>query len=305
MTNESRLAHPFSLSELIDVSNLHIGLPMWFMSGWRGQLLGKKTTTADALPEYSRVFSTVEGNTTFYGLPTEQRLNAWLSMASEGFRFCFKLPREISHAQNLLRAAAKAVELDIFLQRLDGRLGVLMIQLPASFSPSRIRELAELIDYLRARTSAAIAVEVRHPDFFRKDDNERMLLRLLADHGADRVIFDSRGLMADDSTDDAVLEAQGKKPKLPVHPIATAGNPVVRFIGHSDWQKNEKYLLQWQQKIVQWCKEGKQCWFFVHTASNQDAPEFARWIMDIWGTKQKSWPGQVDPDPVNDLFSGL
>ncbi len=301
MTNESRLAHPFSLSELIDVSNLHIGLPMWFMPQWRGQLLGKKTTSAEALLEYSRVFSCVEGNTTFYGLPSVSRAEAWLAQVADDFRFCFKLPRDISHGQNLLRAAQQAAALDVFLQQMGARLGVLMIQLPAAFSPSRLGELAELIVYLRALTPAAIAVEVRHPDFFRKDGNERALLRLLADHEADRVIFDSRGLFADNRTDNDVLEAQSKKPRLPVHPIATANNPVVRFIGHSDWQKNEQYLVQWQQKIVQWCKEGKQCWFFVHTASNLDAPEFARWIMDIWGAEQKPWPGQSNPD----LFNGL
>jgi hypothetical protein len=35
-----------------------------------------------------------------------------------------------------------------------------------------------------------------------------------------------------------MIDAQRKKPKLPVHAVVTAGNPMVRFIGSDDMAHN-------------------------------------------------------------------
>lgn len=303
MTNENPVAHPLSLSELIDIRYLRLGLPMWFMPQWPGRWLPDGCRSQEALSCYSRAWSSVEGNTTFYGLPDSGRCQQWRDRVPQTFRFCFKIPRSISHADNLWLAATGTAELPLFLQAMEGAIGVLMIQLPASFAPDRLCELEQLLGYLQTLTSAALAVEVRHPAFFDKGPAEKALLRMLADNGADRVLFDSRGLYADTSGQEAVLEAQTKKPRLPLHPVATGQNPVVRFIGHSDYAMNAAYLAQWQKKIQEWGQQGKTCWFFIHTASNADAPAFAEWVARQWHLPAPVWPAPDGGSVTGDLFA--
>ena len=43
-----------------------LGLPAWAFPGWKGQYW---TASPSTLANYSSIFHTVEGNTTFYGVP--------------------------------------------------------------------------------------------------------------------------------------------------------------------------------------------------------------------------------------------
>lgn len=115
----------------------------------------------------------------------------------------------------------------------------------------------------------------------------------MADRGINRVIFDTRGLIADDSQDEAVLDAKSKKPRMPVHPIATGQRPVVRFIGHSVFEQNLNYLDQWQAKLSSWGAEGREPLVFWHTAGNHNVPEFCRKILQRWGLQASAWPGET------------
>ena len=290
-------------TELIDISNLRIGLPMWYMKEWRGGLLQADVKAADALSQYSQVFNAIEGNTTLYGLPSADRARSWKAMAADDFRFSFKIPRTISQADDMAAALADAAEFRQFLQIMGDSIGLLMLQLPGRFGPSALPQLAEVLQQLQALTPVPVSVEVRHAAFFDKADNEAALLRLLADHHADRVVFDSRGLFADVSTDPHVLEGQRKKPRFPVHPVSTGNNPVIRFIGHSDWPQNMRYLQQWSGKLSEWLSQGKQPWLFIHTPANTDAPEFARWILQQLGMRMALWPGEVAEE--SDKAAGL
>ena len=74
----------------------------------------------------------------------------------------------------------------------------------------------------------------------------------------------------------AEKDAQRKKPKLPVHAIATANNPIIRFIGTKDSDYNQQYYQAWLPKLQQWCEQGKTPYFFVHTPANQVAPLHAQ-----------------------------
>ena len=46
----------------------------------------------------SRKLNTVEGNTVFYALPSEEAIKHWVKQTQEGFRFCPKVSRSVSHA---------------------------------------------------------------------------------------------------------------------------------------------------------------------------------------------------------------
>ncbi len=75
--------------------------PSWNEAGWRGSLYAPSTRPAEFLGDYCRVFNAVEGNTTFYAWPSADTVRRWSERMPAGFRFCAKLPRDISHEGDL------------------------------------------------------------------------------------------------------------------------------------------------------------------------------------------------------------
>lgn len=251
----------------------HLGLPMWSNRHWIGSLYPKGANSKNFLQHYSSVFNTVEGNTTFYALPSVATVDSWRQQVQPGFRFCFKLPRKITH-ENYLRYCG--VELSEFLQRLQPLaefMGPFMIQLPDSFEPKQLGDLQRFIKELPG--DYRFSVEVRHHDFFNRGDEEKRLNQLLQESGIDRVCFDSRALFSRPALGDAEKDAQKKKPRLPVHALATAKQPLIRFIGGADFQHNEQYLLAWVKKISEWREQGIHPIVFIHTPDNLSAPQQA------------------------------
>ncbi|SDO40877.1 Uncharacterized conserved protein YecE, DUF72 family [Halomonas shengliensis] len=252
---------------------IHLGLPMWANPDWRG---GLYPPHGGGLEEYARVFSAVEGNTTFYsGAPKAETVAAWSRQAPPGFRFCFKLPAALTHDRRL---AGIEAELDAFLAALaplHDRLGPLMVQLPRDFGAEELPRLEALLS--RWPTGIPCAVEVRHSEFFHKGRAERDLNRLLITHGVDRVMLDVRPLFATPAGDHPGLrQAQCEKPRRPLHVLSTADRPLVRFIGHLDGEINARCFSPWIERLSLWIKQGKTPYLMVHTPDNRRAPELAR-----------------------------
>lgn len=250
----------------------YLGCPSWSENAWREYLYPENARPAEFLGLYSQVFNAVEGNTTFYARPAASTVQRWTETMPEHFRFTAKFPGDISHGGDLREQLTAA---EIFLQLLSplgARVSPLWLQLPASFAPQRLAELAGFIDGLER----PLAVEVRHREFFAKGDAERRLNRLLLDRGVERICLDPRALFSCTSSDPAVLHAQAKKPKVPPRPAAFSQFPQVRFIGHPELEANDPFLLPWVEKIAGWIEEGRTPYIFLHTADNLLAAKLAQ-----------------------------
>ncbi|GHC28621.1 Uncharacterized conserved protein YecE, DUF72 family [Aidingimonas halophila] len=255
---------------------MHLGLAMWANSDWQGRLYPPHGGREGLLVDYARVFNSVEGNTTFYsGAPSEATVASWARQAPADFRFCFKLPAELTHQRRLCHVDA---DIDAFLARLEplqNRLGPIMIQLPRDFGVNELPRLESLLS--RWPKAFPCAVEVRHSHFFHKGNEERHLNQLLISHGIDRVMLDVRPLFSQPPDTDSVLaKAQSEKPKRPLHVISTGTRPIIRFIGHFDQARNDHYFAPWIERIKLWINQGKTPFLFVHTPDNRYAPELAR-----------------------------
>ena len=156
---------------------------------------------------------------------------------------------------------------------LHERIGQWTIQLPATFGPEHFEQLKRFCALFPA--DFPIGIEVRHPAFFSKGDPERELNAWLMEQEYNRIIMDSRPIFSAKPNSDAIIDAQKKKPKLPVHAIATAHNPMIRFIGQPQKEQNYDFFTPWLIKIAEWVKQGKQPYLMIHTADNIMAPELA------------------------------
>lgn len=187
------------------------------------------------------------------------------------FRFCAKLPREISQAPDLRDVGDLIIAFRTLLEPLGTRVTPFWLQLPASFGPARLDELSELIETL----NRPLAVEVRHTAFFARNEEERALNRLLHERGVERICMDTRALFSCQSGDPALIHAQSKKPRLPVRPTAFSESPQLRFVGHPELQANDPFLAPWLEKVAQWIEAGKRPHVYLHTPDNRLAPELA------------------------------
>lgn len=268
--------------------HLYLGCPVWAFPGWRGTLYTRAARRQDFLPQYARVFDSVEGNATFYGLPTEATVRRWCDETPPGFRFSFKFPRGVTHDAKLEGADRETA---LFLARmalLPDRLGPLLLQLGPNFGA---RDLPRLDRYLAALPGGlAIAVEVRHPDFHDEGACEREFDALLATHGASRGNFDTHDVFAVPAGDAATEVSQGRKPRLPRRATHTAGPAFVRFVGRNAVADSAPALGFWVERVAGWLETGIDVHFFTHTPDDALAPELARLFHRMLAARMPALP---------------
>ncbi|HEU4329092.1 MAG TPA: DUF72 domain-containing protein [Roseiflexaceae bacterium] len=253
----------------------YLGCAVWAYKEWLGTLFPPGSKSRDFLSLYSRRLTTVEGNTTFYAVPGAEVVARWAAETPENFRFCLKLPREVSHSGPLARALP---ETRAFVERmapLGERLGPFFLQLPPGYGP---RELGDLGQWLAAwPREHALAVEVRHPDWY-ADPAEPRLMELLERHGVGRVVMDVRPLALGPlpGAEEDLQRARDNKPDVPMHPLRSGGFTLLRYIGHPDLPLNDPLLDEWAARIAEWLREGTTVYAFMHCPIEARSPLICR-----------------------------
>ncbi len=270
------MAHYIIMSDM----NLYVGCPIWSFKGWVGNFYPKGTKPAGYLREYSRRLTTVEGNTTFYAVPSRKTLEGWSAELPGSFRFCPKLPRAISHEGRLvdhIQEAAKFVEI---MNQLGSRLGPMFLQLPPRFSPGQYDDLKSFLEAWPE--GQKLAVEVRHLEWFDAPHDER-LNRLLSEHGMARVVIDTRPIRSLDgdkilegSVYQTLLEARRRKPDVPAIPQRTTDFIFLRYIGHPQLELNQPLLEEWGDYLGSQLRTGVDVFAFCHSPDNLTAPWLCR-----------------------------
>ena len=171
------------------MATYHLGLPAWAFPGWAGQYFDNQPSS---LTSYARVFNTVEGNTTFYSLPEEKTVASWKrSVEGSAFRFCFKLPREVTH-----QSRPDFEMLATFCDRispLNNHLGPLLLQFPATVGPSQLPLIESVVSRLPAGFRSVL--EVRNIDLFRAPEP---LIALIEKYQLGLAVMDTRAVFQGD-----------------------------------------------------------------------------------------------------------
>lgn len=252
----------------------YLGCPIWACEDWVGSIFTSRSRQS-WLAEYSAAFNTVEGNSTFYGLPASDVVQRWADQTAEGFRFCLKFPSTITHERQLVDAEAETAE---FLDRLAilhraGRLGPSMLQLPPFFAG---RQLPQLEKFLNALPDEfPYAVEVRHLDYFDRGSCENQLNHLLYSLGMDRALFDTRALFSKPASDPLERKSQDRKPQSPHRATVTGQRPMLRFVGRNDHGEASQWIEEWVAVVAKWIRQGLSPFVFTHSPDDKFSPLFA------------------------------
>ena len=130
------------------MDKLHLGTIGWSYNFWKGNFYPNKTASKDFLAYYSTKFDTVEVDSTFYRIPTEQAILNWKKETPVRFLFSLKFPRVITHIK-MLKDCQR--ETNLFLERtrlLEEKLGPLLLQFPPIFGVEHLSDLADFLHKL-------------------------------------------------------------------------------------------------------------------------------------------------------------
>lgn len=221
---------------------LHTGAPMWGERAWLGPFYPEGTPQRAWLATYAARLGAVEHNGSFYAVPTAAQVAAWAAATPPGFCFCPKVPRTVSHAGDWRADAPRFGEA---VRAFGERLGPVLFQAPPEAGPEHLDELAARVAALGP--GLRVAVEVRHPGFFRDGRLLGPLLAWMARTDRIAVVTDTPGVRH-------VAHASLPTPSLYLRFRATEGHPV-----------DEGRIEAWAERIAAWRARGlAEAWVFVH-----------------------------------------
>ena len=200
---------------------------------------------------YSFLTNTIEINSSFYKVPLASTVKKWASDVPEGFRFTFKLFREITHAKNLDFDPALINKFFKVIAEVGHKKGCLLVQLPPSIRISHFTQLQFLMKVLADNNSQMqwkIAVEFRHLSLYTDKVYE-----LLEIHKMAMVIHDKR---------------------LVASPMRETGLNFIylRFHGPNGNYRDsyaEDVLYEYASYVYEWLNEGKKVFVYFNNTMGE------------------------------------
>ena len=171
----------------------HIGCSGWHYKSWKGLIYPAELPSAAWLRAYTKRFSTVELNNSFYRLPSEETFASWREQVPRGFLFAVKASRFLTHIKRLRDPEEPLQRLLTHAKPLGPSLGPVLYQIPPRWfpDPERLETfLAALPDRLTpaSRRPLRHVLEVRDPRGY-----EPWVIDLLRQYGVALCVHDMRG----------------------------------------------------------------------------------------------------------------
>ncbi|UII25210.1 DUF72 domain-containing protein [Fulvivirga maritima] len=207
---------------------VYVGCAKWGRKEWVGLIYPPKTRDKDFLKHYVKNFNSIELNTTFYSIKKEN-VESWTAQAPEGFKFCPKFSRSISHLKRLNDDSKRFT--DYFLEAaysFDDKLGPAFLQMPNNYTPKYLDRLAGYLQDIPEDFS--MFIELRHPDWF-----------------SDPVVYDETFHMFEEYGRGAVITDVATRRDV-LHQRLTNTKAFVRFNGYDFHPTDFTRMDQWVEK---------------------------------------------------------
>ncbi|MCF0069162.1 DUF72 domain-containing protein [Dyadobacter sp. CY261] len=242
--------------------NIHIGTSGWSYKHWKGIFYPNNMKSAEYLTFYARHFPVSEINNSFYKLPTKDIAEKWVESVPDGFLFCPKMSRYLSHLKKLHDPQEPLERFFGIFGPLKKHLGPILIQLPANsrFSSGVAGPFYEETDRYKG---FRFALEVRHPSWFSEES-----IALMKKHGITLVFSQAE--------------------TFPYHEEITAKDIYLRFHGPSSLYSSpysDEVLEEYAEKFTEWADQGHHVWAFFNNDVGGHALNNARKLQELVNTK--------------------
>jgi uncharacterized protein YecE (DUF72 family) len=147
---------------------IYVGVGGWNFAPWRGTFYPKDLVHARELHHASRELTSIEINSTFYGLQKPATFQKWHDETPDGFVFSVKAPRFVMQRRNLADAASSIERfLGSGVLLLTDKLGPINWQLAPEkrFDANEVAQFLALLPPEVDGRTLRHALEARHPSF--------------------------------------------------------------------------------------------------------------------------------------------
>ena len=264
-------------------NKIFVGTMGWAYQDWNGVFYPEGMAAKEAISQYATVFETVEIDSTFYGTPREATVKQWRDAVPDGFTFCPKVPRLITHDMGLVDVAEPLREFVQVMANLGEKLGVILLQMPPSFTRENLPDLERFLPTLETvkENAAKFAIEFRHASLIGEDVNA-----LLTQHNV--------ALAATDYS------------RTPARYEETTDFVYVRLIGHHGAYESHSApqgdhsgrIKRWADKLKASAATGKSAWVLCNDDYEGYAPFTANRVKAMLGQETKDKP----PEAQMNLF---
>ena len=241
---------------------IYLGCAKWGREEWVGKIYPPKTKEKDFLQHYVQHYNSIELNATHYKVYGEGGISKWMEKAKgKDFMFCPKMYQGVTHRGSLTNKQFITNEFFRGIVFFKEHLGPIFIQVSDTFSPKR---KDELFDYLKTLpTNLQFFLEVRHPDWFKKDDIRDEMFNTLHAMNMGAVITDTAGR------------------RDCAHMHLTVPKVFIRYVGNSLHPSDYSRCDAWIERMKYWLDNGLQeLYFFMHMHDEATSPELTVYLVD-------------------------
>ncbi len=240
--------------------HLHIGTSGWSYYQWKGAFYPEGMKQADWLTFYAQHFDTTEINYSFYHLPKPQTVLNWAAKVPEGFRFCAKISKTITHFAKLKETEELVKKFFESFGQIRQMLGPVLVQVPPSlkFDEALARPFFEMLKHNQPEYE--FAFEARNSTWYEEES-----LALMREFDIANVISQSSG-------------------RFPYSEAITAKNIYIRFHGPERLYSSgytDEMLQDYANKFKSWVNEGHHIWAFFNNDNGGYALKDARKLREL------------------------
>jgi uncharacterized protein YecE (DUF72 family) len=204
------------------------------------------------LTYYASLFNSIEINSCFYKIPMKATVARWCSSVNDGFRFTFKLFKDVTHCKNLNFSEA---DIAAFLRAVSGsglKKGLLLVQFPPSLTSGNIHQLEKLLAGIKSadpENEWTIATEFRDRSWYHDD------------------VYDLLNVYRT-----ALVRQDIPKSATPFTALVESSTIYVRFHGPTGNYRgsySDVFLMEYAEYVKEWLREGKTVYvYFNNTAGD-------------------------------------
>lgn len=279
-----------------DISDkqVQIGLAGW---GDHDGIYPPGTKTGDKLKEYGRRFPIVELDSSFYAIPTPERMQKWSEQTPDSFGFIVKAYQGMTgHTRGKIpfpdaRSMFEAFRESAEALQAEGKLRAVLFQYPPWFDCDRknvevLRRTRQWMDGL------PLALEFRHQSWFAGEMREKTLAFMREEGWIHSVCDEPQAgegsiptVLAPTREDFTLVRLHGRN----AEGWQSGGQPnwrEVRYLYHYD----ERELSEWKANIMALLESTQTCWIVFNNNSGGDAADNAMQLMRLFGLDVPALP---------------
>jgi len=241
--------------------SIHIGTSGWSYGHWDNVLYPAGAPARDRLGYYTRSFTTVELNSSFYRWPAPATFKGWRRRLPEAFQLSVKAPRGLTHGKRLYAPEPWVQRIAACWHELGDKRAVLLVQL----SPHHERDDARLGYFLEQLPPwIRAAIEFRHPSW-----HDEHVFATLEHHGLAYCVMSGAHLPC-------VLRATAPFVYVRLH------GPDAHQLYAGDY--SEADLTWWAHRIREWAAAGKDVFAYFNNDGHGNAVRNAATLRHLLGT---------------------